>query len=122
MSHLIIFLLWATAMGFLLYLSWIIIRSTQAARLSPKNRRRGWTEMKQVFQRGRRHQTNSKISRIAYNNPFLAGAWHQLLISLKFDIPAAERLIDSLKRKYPGQNDRWYIEKAIHDIKRDNRY
>ncbi|MDB9372804.1 hypothetical protein [Nodularia sphaerocarpa] len=122
MSHLILLLLWSCAMGFLVYLSWQVILSTRKARLSPKNRRRGWNEMRQVFSKGRRHTTNSKISRIAYNNPFLAGLWHQLLLRLKFDVPTAERLIDSLRRKHPGQSDRWYIEKAIHDIERDNRY
>jgi hypothetical protein len=121
MNHLIL-LLWAGLMGFFLYLSWQVIKTNKKARLAPSNRNRGWQEMRQVFSQERKNQTNSRVSRSAYNNPFLAGLWHQLLIKCKFDVPTAERLILYLQQKHPGQTDRWYIEKAIRDIERDNRY
>lgn len=47
--------------------------------------------------------------------------WQQLLARLQYDDKAAERLINSLRTNYPGQSDRWYIEKAIEDLDRDRR-
>jgi len=32
-----------------------------------------------------------------------------------------DRQIDALKNKHPNKNMTWYIEKAIHDLKRDRR-
>ncbi len=32
-----------------------------------------------------------------------------------------DRQIDALKNKHPDKNMTWYIEKAIHDLKRDRR-
>lgn len=34
----------------------------------------------------------------------------------------AQRLITSLRGKYPGEQERWYWEKAIRDLERDRRY
>lgn len=116
----LILTIWAILMAAAIYMAIKVISIGQRQKLSPK-RRRNWGEMRQVFRKGQKQKTHSKITRNAYTNPFLSGLWHQLLIRCKFDVPTAERLINSLKRKHPGQTDRWYIEKAIHDFDRDNR-
>lgn len=66
-----------------------------------------------------RNPLNPKITKNSYHNVFVGRAWNQLLIRLQFDIPTAERLINSLRLKYPGESERWYIEKAIQDLDRD---
>ncbi|GAX38630.1 hypothetical protein [Nodularia sp. NIES-3585] len=119
MSNLIL-ILWLALMAGALYLCFQVIHIARGQQLSPK-RRRNWGEMRQVFRQRQSHKTHSKITSNAYINPFLSGLWHQLLLRVKFDVPTAERLINYLKRKHPGQTDRWYIEKAIHDFDRDNR-
>lgn len=116
-SNLII-LIWLGAMAWALYLAFLVISRTKRARLSPR-RRRNWSEMRQVFLKWQQNKFHSKILKSKSHG--LSGLWHQLLIRVNFDIPTAERLISQLKRRHPGQNDRWYIEKAIHDIERDNR-
>jgi hypothetical protein len=45
--------------------------------------------------------------------------WKQLLRKLNNENTTAERLINHLMIKYPGQSDRWYLEKAIFDLERD---
>jgi len=85
-------------------------------RLSPK-RQRTWREMKEFFRQWQRNKLDSKVRRSRSHG--LSGLWHQLLIRVQFDIPTAERLIENLRRKHPGKDDRWYIEKAIFDLERD---
>jgi hypothetical protein len=119
MSNFII-AIWFVLMASALWLAYIVIKNTKAAQLSPR-RKRTWAEMNRVFKLGRRNKTNARITRIAHKNPMLAGLWHQLLIRVNFDTPAAERLVEQLRRKHPGQTDRWYIEKAIFDLERDKR-
>ncbi|MEA5619520.1 hypothetical protein VB711_16975 [Cronbergia sp. UHCC 0137] len=48
-----------------------------------------------------------------------SGLWHQLLVKVSSDTATAERIISHLRRKHPGETDRWYLEKAIFDLDRD---
>jgi hypothetical protein len=62
----------------------------------------------------KKHRRLGKVNRKA-----TGGLWNKLLTQLQFDTAAAERLTNSLKRRYPGKSDNWYIEKAIQDLERD---
>jgi hypothetical protein len=72
-----------------------------------------WLKLRQIYLRLQRNETHSKVSRLYHTSPGLAGLWHQLLIRVNFDIEAAEKMIQDLRREYPNQKDRWYIHKAI---------
>lgn len=82
---------------------------------------RRYQNLRRKFQRSRKHNFHAKASRAAIKSPGYAGAWHQLLILVQFDVATAERLVSSYQRKHPGHPDRWYIEKAVYDLKRDRR-
>ncbi len=43
-----------------------------------------------------------------------------LLRAAKGDRALALRLIEQAKLKYPGQSERWYVEKVIYDLGRDH--
>lgn len=110
MSNLIL-LLWLGLMAGALYIAFSVI--AKVYKLDHKQR------SKRFFKQAKNNKTQQRITRSSYNNPFLAGAWHQLLTRVNFDVATAERLINHLKRKHPGKTDRWYIEKAINDLDRD---
>ncbi|MDJ0800181.1 MAG: hypothetical protein QNJ51_25805 [Calothrix sp. MO_167.B12] len=78
---------------------------------------------KSLFRRGRKtkyhRRSNSYLAKASNNNPGYAGAWHQLLKRVNFDVELAERLVSQCKRRNPRKSDRWCIEKAIHDLERD---
>lgn len=84
--------------------------------LSSKHQRT-WREMRRFFRRWQENRLDSKVRRSKSHG--FSGLWHQLLIRVNFDISTAERLVETLRRKHPGKNDRWYIEKAIFDLERD---
>jgi len=44
------------------------------------------------------------------------------LIRMAGNAQVAERLINNLRAKHPGETERWYWEKAIFDLERDRRY
>ena len=44
------------------------------------------------------------------------------LIRIAGNSCVAERLVDSLRDKYPGKPEKWYWEKAIFDLERDRHY
>lgn len=67
----------------------------------------------------RKFRSKRKFERKAIKNPHRYASWNQLLT--RVDVATAERLINQLKTKHPGQNDKWYIEKAINDLERDRR-
>ncbi|MBD2388888.1 hypothetical protein [Cylindrospermum sp. FACHB-282] len=114
----LILIIWLALMTGFLYLAFLVIKAHQSAALSPR-RRRTWGELRQVFGRLQSNKLHSKMTRIAYTSPGISGLWHQLLIRVQFNVATAERLVENLRRKYPGKNDRWYIEKAIWDLDRD---
>lgn len=95
MSH-IILLFWAGLMGFVLYLSWQVIKTNQKLQPAKANK----------------HRNNYK------NHPL----WYELKIKCRGDEDTAKRLISYLQRKHPGNSPNWYLEKAIRDLERDNRY
>ena len=45
------------------------------------------------------------------------GLRRELLTLVQQDV--ADRLIDGAKAEYPGNTERWYLEKVIYDLKRD---
>jgi outer membrane biosynthesis protein TonB len=68
-----------------------------------------------------KNQRDSKIERESIKRFSSYSSWNQLLIRLQYDNRVAERLITGLMLKFPEKSDRWYIEKAIHDLERDRR-
>lgn len=82
---------------------------------------RKYQNLRRKFQRLRQYSFHTKASKAAINSPGYAGAWHQLLRLVQFDVATAERLVNGYQRKHPGKPDRWYIEKAIYDLQRDRR-
>ncbi|NEP43777.1 MAG: hypothetical protein F6K35_32950 [Okeania sp. SIO2H7] len=43
----------------------------------------------------------------------------ELLALVQHQQDVADRLIDGAKAEYPGNTERWYLEKVIYDLKRD---
>ncbi|MTJ11839.1 hypothetical protein FJR11_04355 [Anabaena sp. UHCC 0187] len=70
--------------------------------------------------RDERNKRLSQLNRQASSKSRLSGhSWNQLLTKVQGDTATAERLINHLKIKHPGETDRWYVEKAIFDLERD---
>ncbi|MFM1842011.1 MAG: hypothetical protein RLZZ490_747 [Cyanobacteriota bacterium] len=44
------------------------------------------------------------------------------LIRMAGSAQVADRLLNNLRAKYPGETEKWYWEKAIFDLERDRRY
>jgi len=49
------------------------------------------------------------------------GIDRKLLTAARGDKALAKRLLAYTQQKYPGKSARWYVEKAIYDLKRDRR-
>ena len=46
---------------------------------------------------------------------------NKLITLVAGDADAAERLVEKVKQEHPGMPDKWYWEKAIADVERDQR-
>ncbi|HEY9622798.1 MAG TPA: hypothetical protein V6C78_20745 [Crinalium sp.] len=44
---------------------------------------------------------------------------HKLLLLLRQDVGAANRLLTQASFKYPGKSANWYAEKVLYDLRRD---
>ena len=44
------------------------------------------------------------------------------LIRMAGSAQVADRLLNNLRAKHPGETEKWYWEKAIFDLERDRRY
>jgi hypothetical protein len=91
-----------------------VINAYRRVRFSP-NKNPIWI-IKNIFQRRLRIKTYTKNTHNTYKNSRL---WKQLLRKLNNENTTAERLINHLMIKHPGQSERWYLEKAIFDLERD---
>ncbi len=91
--------------------------------LSLRKQHRTYTLRRQTYKQSQNEVNKrlAKINRKARSGFGSSGLWSKLLTRLQFDTAAAERLINSLKIRYPGKSDHWYIEKAIQDLERDRR-
>lgn len=91
----------------------LAFRTIKASKATPKDR------LRQKYQRFGQHKVHKRMARIAHNSPGCAGAWHQLLTLVQFNVDTAERLVAYQKKRHPNKSDRWCIEKALWDLKRD---
>ncbi|MDB9374141.1 hypothetical protein [Nodularia sphaerocarpa] len=119
MSNLIL-LLWAGIFGFFVYLAVQMIQGQGGTPRRYVNQK----PIRQITIKSPRakikpQKPQSKITRSKYQKSRL---WGQLQVKCRGDARTALRLLEYLERKHPGQSSQWYLEKAIHDIERDNRY
>lgn len=111
--HIIFLLIWLVLMLFVLSLA------SQVVRAHKRPAANNYQNLRRKFQRLRQFKFHAKVSKAGFRSPGYAGAWHQLLRLVQFDVATAERLVSGYQRKHPGKPDRWYIEKAIYDLERD---
>jgi hypothetical protein len=91
-----------------------VINTYRRIRLS-RNKDPIWI-IKNIFKPRLKIKTYSRNTRNTYKSSRL---WKQLVRKLNSEPATAQRLINNLMVKYPGQSDRWYLEKAIFDLERD---
>jgi len=111
-----------STMIILLFLAWLMVLILAFQVIKPDLQRKLQKKRRASRKTKYHRRSNSylaKAIRASNNSPGYAGAWHQLLKLVNFDVGLAERLVNQCKWRNPDKNDRWCIEKVIYDLERD---
>ena len=77
----------------------------------------GW-----AWQRQKKRRRSSPTLSSRHSTGKVPNAMRRELIRMAVSAQIADRLINNLRVKHPGETERWYWEKAIFDLERDRRY
>jgi hypothetical protein len=77
----------------------------------------GW-----VWQRRHKRRRSSPTLSRRHATGKVPNSLRRDLIRMAGNAQVAERLLNNLRAKHPGETERWYWEKAIFDLERDRRY